>query len=228
MPDNVPTSDDTANLAAKTKHVFAAYPQPICLVLARDTTRASTASHCHPDASRGSGGRGDGGGDVRGMTISSLTSLSLDPPLVTFNVKLPSRAYDAMLAASQPPNAAGAAAGFAVHFLGQTDLEVAMARHYAGIPPTSTRSPEDHLARHVEHDATGVPMLRPEASAGAVLRCVIDRSIQVADHAIVVARIEQVVRPASTADVGEQSRQPARGPLVYHRHAFTTIKTKDR
>ena len=107
--------------------------------------------------------------DVRGLTVNSFTSVSLDPPLVLVSVARSARATGHL---GRGP--------FTVNVLGATQLDVAM--HFAGRPrdplEVSWQSTGDHLA----------PTL---AGALATIRCRPWRSYDGGDHRLYLGRVEE-------------------------------------
>jgi flavin reductase (DIM6/NTAB) family NADH-FMN oxidoreductase RutF len=106
-------------------------------------------------------------GEPVGMTVSSLTTVSLAPPLVLFCPAVTSRAWAA----------ARERGSFAVNILGRQQSALAMrfsgpGDRFAGL---STAFTED-----------GIPML---ADALAVLVCVVRDEHRAADHTLVLARV---------------------------------------
>ena len=144
-------------------------------------------------------------GRARGITVSSFTSLSLDPPRVMFNIKTPSRALDAM------------EHRFAAHFLGADGESIAWAKRFA-----SNEADHDR-----EHGGTGVEGGRWEGEAcwsrskdgipvykgasGTIL-CETEREIYVGDHVIVVGRV--------TATDGHKGSKTG---LVWQHHSFRHV-----
>ena len=80
--------------AERLRSALREYPQPVVLLTARTDV-------------------------LRGIIVSSFTSLSLDPPTVTFNVKTPSRALSAMKAR------------FDAHILTYSKQNIDLARRYS-------------------------------------------------------------------------------------------------
>jgi flavin reductase len=115
-------------------------------------------------------------GEVRGLTVNSFTSVSLDPPLVLVSVARSARAARHL---GRVP--------FTVNVLSAAQLDVAL--HFAGRPPrdplqVSWQSTSDHLA----------PTL---AGALATIRCLPWHSYDGGDHRLHLGR---VVEAAARAD----------------------------
>ncbi len=112
----------------------------------------------------------DAEGRPRGMTVSSFTSVSLDPPLVLFCTARTSTTWTALA----PVGA------FAVNVLGhdQAALAARFARPGSGFPP-GARPPTPGA----------VPVL-PEARRFA--RCTVRATYPAGDHDVVVAAVEEL------------------------------------
>lgn len=129
-------------------------------------------------------------GRRRGMTVGSLTSLSMEPPLISFNVERDSQTREVLADADR----------FAAHLLGEGEAEV------SDVFARPDRAGPQQLAR-VEHrvDDHGVPVL---AAGWAVLHCGIRGRVPAGDHELVIGRVEDV----------ELRRRAA--PLLYHRRTY--------
>jgi flavin reductase (DIM6/NTAB) family NADH-FMN oxidoreductase RutF len=130
-----------------------------------------------------------------GFTVSSLASLSLRPPAVSFNI--------AHYSSSMPVLRASDTAVIHLLSIGQEKL----ARRFAG--PADERFADRSLWRR---SARGVPVLH-----GAPVRFhvrLLDR-VPVGDHSVVVCAVEQVF--ADHADL------LAPGPLVYHDGGYQEV-----
>ena len=124
--------------------------------------------------------------DFRGLTIGSLASVSLDPPLISFNVMRSSRMHDLITCAER----------YAVHILSekQAALSVLLAapeltgpQQFATIPHT--------------RDADGIPLIQDTV---VILHCQPYRSYPLGDHTVLIGH---VVRTTEGAGIR---------PLVYH------------
>jgi 3-hydroxy-9,10-secoandrosta-1,3,5(10)-triene-9,17-dione monooxygenase reductase component len=137
------------------------------------------------------------GGSRRGATIGSFTSVSLHPPLVTFNVMKGTGFYGVLRAAD----------GFAVHLL--RDDQADLAEHFA----TPDLSEED-LFRGVDLRDGGAddPPLLPGVLG--VLHCRVWEVHEVGDHLLVIGEVERV-------DMAPLN--PNAGPLIYHARAYRAV-----
>jgi flavin reductase (DIM6/NTAB) family NADH-FMN oxidoreductase RutF len=115
-----------------------------------------------------------GGEEPQGITISSFTTASLEPPLISFNVGLKARVHDALRDSHR----------FAVHVLASVQEEV------SAIFADSALSGSEQLRRVSHHtDAHGIPDID-----GAMVRLECSRFAfyPAGDHSICLGRIEAV------------------------------------
>lgn len=131
--------------------------------------------------------------EMRGITIGSFTSLTLDPPLVCFNLSRNSRMYHVL--ADAP--------GFAIHVLSGDQAH--LSRHFAA----SDRTGEEQF-KHVDfrHDTCGTPILE---DAALVLYCRSHDELEIGGKLIIVGCV-QWARVNAHSSV-----------LVYHRHQYDKI-----
>ena len=133
------------------------------------------------------------GGDRAGLTATSLTSVSADPPLVLFCVARTASAWPALSVTDR----------IGIHLLGEDSQELARRFSTTGIDRF------DHPAIGHDEGLTSV------AGAVAWLECrVVDR-IPAGDHHIVLAS------PIRGGKSGHHSHEH-RGPLLYHDRRYTT------
>jgi flavin reductase (DIM6/NTAB) family NADH-FMN oxidoreductase RutF len=115
----------------------------------------------------------DAGDGPRGLTATSLASISLEPALVSFAVATTSSAWSTLAVAPS----------IAVHLLGHEQAELARRFATSGIdrfaPPTSW-----------EPLADGVPVL---TDAPTVLHCLIRDRLEAGDHRVVIAEVVDVI-----------------------------------
>jgi flavin reductase (DIM6/NTAB) family NADH-FMN oxidoreductase RutF len=128
-----------------------------------------------------------------GMTANAFTSVSLDPPLVSFCLAHSASAWPAVRAAGT----------IAVHVL--TEQQEHVARTFA------TRG----IDRFAAHGAWrpgpgGVPLLE---GVLATIVCTVTQRIEAGDHTIVLA----------TPELGEQHADATATPLVYHAGAYVHL-----
>lgn len=134
----------------------------------------------------------------RGIIVSSFTSLSLDPPRVTFNVKTPSRALSAMQH------------GFIAHILTYSPEHIQLAKQFS----TNNIDDESTLFRGPlwTQNATDAPALKDDASVTKIF-CATNQMVQVGDHCIVIGNVLNVI--AAT------SQQPG---MVYRNRKFIPVE----
>lgn len=125
------------------------------------------------------------GVEPRGITIGSFVSVSLDPPLVCFNVMHSSRMHPVLLAAER----------FAVSVLAETQVEISSRFARPGL--TGIQQFEG-LSTH--RDASGIPVI--EGALGW-MTCRIQAVYEGGDHSIFLGLVE-------TLEAGEDA-----GPLLY-------------
>lgn len=109
--------------------------------------------------------------EARGITIGSFTSVSLEPPLVCFNVNHTAQMHEVIMAASR----------FAVHVL--SEKQAHLAPHFA--IPDRTGAEQLRTVPHVI-DEHGVPILD---GASAVLHCVHHDAFTAGDKTIIIGRV---------------------------------------
>lgn len=129
----------------------------------------------------------------RGATIGSFTSVALDPPLVSFYVTQGTRFHDALRASER----------VAVHLLeaGQARLAARFA-----VPDLDSTDQFDGVAHHV---APGEPPLL--AGTLGVLHGTVARRVPLADHTLVLVRVERIVPGVA----GE--------PLLYYQQSYRGV-----
>lgn len=126
-----------------------------------------------------------GMGEVRGITAGSFTSVSLDPPLISFLVACEARMHDVI----------ADAAGYAVHVL--SSEQARLATIFA--EPDRT-GPEQFTGVSYELDANGIPIL---TDALVVFHSTPFAMHPAGDHSLFIGRVRGVTLGASDS------------PLVY-------------
>jgi flavin reductase (DIM6/NTAB) family NADH-FMN oxidoreductase RutF len=110
-------------------------------------------------------------GQAVGLTANSFSSLSLDPPLVLWSLRLASPSLEAF----------GQAGHFAINVL--TEAHVGLSRRFATSVP-------DRFAEGLWSDNDqGVPVL---AGAAAVLECALESQQPAGDHQLFIGRVLRV------------------------------------
>lgn len=137
-----------------------------------------------------------------GFTATSMASISMRPPLVSFNVAHTSSSFAAVHAADSA----------VIHLLGEH--QQSLARRFSG--PATERFADPSCWSRLP---TGEPVLH---GTPTWLRTTIEQLVQVGDHTLVIARVHEVgeghadsTAAADDADTAEPVR-----PLVYHRGRY--------
>ncbi|MFJ1458660.1 flavin reductase family protein [Nocardia wallacei] len=127
-----------------------------------------------------------------GFTATSFASLSLDPPLISFNIAHTSSSIDAMLAADS----------VVVHFLGE---------HQRHLAQRFSRAAEERFADQSLWTRldTGEPVLH---GTPIWVRAAVHRLIPVGDHTLVIGLATRVYD--NTGD------QPIAAPLLYYNGGY--------
>ena len=133
-------------------------------------------------------------GEARGATIGSFTSVSLDPPLVSFNVQKESSFYATLSEAE----------AFAIHLL--TDAQAELAHHFA--LPDLTSEAQFRDVPHVQIEPGQPPILR---DSFGILYCQRYAVHEAGDHALFIGRVERVVEAEGT------------GPLLYYARSYRGV-----
>ncbi|MEM1094818.1 MAG: flavin reductase family protein [Bacteroidota bacterium] len=133
-------------------------------------------------------------GEVRGMTIGSFTSVSMAPPLISFNVQRSARMSEILAAATH----------FSVHVLAAD--QSAYSNRFAS-PKMDPEAQFDGIPHTL--DANGVPILD---DALARLDCVPFAIHPAGDHILLLGEVINAVEPAAD-----------RAPLLYVNRAYRHI-----
>ena len=142
-------------------------------------------------------------GVLRGATIGSFTSVSLEPALVSFNVQKGSSLHDVLRAAD----------AFAVHLLG--DDQADLATHFA-LPDLTSAEQFRGVAHAYAADAPDEPPLLH--GVFGVLHCRTWAVHDVGDHALFLGRVERVTGgEARSASSGQA------GPLLYFDRSYRAV-----
>lgn len=132
-------------------------------------------------------------GEVRGITIGSFTSVSLDPPLVSFNVGREAQMHGVITSAER----------FAVHVL--SEAQAHLSDHFAF--PHRTGAEQFADVRH-EVDAYGTPVLD---GVLAVLYCRPYAFFEAGDHSVVIGEVMDVEADAEG------------GPVLYYNRSYRGV-----
>lgn len=130
----------------------------------------------------------DNGGGPLGFTATSFASLSLDPPLISFNIAHTSSCIDALHSADS----------LVIHFLGE---------HQRHLAQRFSRTADERFSDRSLWTAidTGEPLLY---GTPIWLRVVVHKLIPIGDHTLVIGLVTRVHN--------EGDDQPAAAPLLYH------------
>lgn len=131
--------------------------------------------------------------EIRGITIGSFTSVALEPPLISFNVRKEARIHGILTTTSH----------FAVHLIGPHHTH--LCEHFAKAGRTST---EQFSGVGHRLDAHGVPIL---TDALAVLRCRRHDAFEAGDHSIILGRVVEI----DAVNDGE--------PVLYYHQSYRSI-----
>jgi 3-hydroxy-9,10-secoandrosta-1,3,5(10)-triene-9,17-dione monooxygenase reductase component len=119
----------------------------------------------------------------RGITIGSFTSVSLEPPLVSFNVSKDSAAHDALISADR----------INVNVLSED--QAGLASHFS----LSGMSPDQQFEPVVSSlDEDGLPVLGGVVST---LFCRVIASAEAGDSTIVIAQVKDALQPGDQRPV---------------------------
>ena len=139
--------------------------------------------------------------EIRGMTVGSFTSVSLDPPLISFNVALDAQMHDLIVHVEH----------FAVHLL--SDAQVDLSNNFA-LPDRS--GAEQFASISYRRDAHGTPILEETL---AVFYCTHYAVHPAGDHSLLVGRVIDIAAGVEAM------------PLVYfdrsYRHLSDKINSRD-
>lgn len=135
------------------------------------------------------------GGMLYGMTVSSFTSVSLDPPLVLVCLR----------ASNRMPGMISGSSRFAVSLL--ADDQGGASNYFA----TPGREPTEGFVQiDGEWTEHGVPVVN---NALAYVVCDHHKTIDLGDHAVIVGKVIDAV-----------TRDDERGPLLYWRRAYRKLE----
>ncbi|KAF2787299.1 hypothetical protein K505DRAFT_188691, partial [Melanomma pulvis-pyrius CBS 109.77] len=123
-----------------------------------------------------------------GIAVSSLNTVTLDPPTISFNVRHPSRTLDAIRDAN---------GRFRVHFLDSRPAAASIADSF-----TRGNHQQAFLERHQNAVEIALPMSPSpprilDPAVVTALECEVSHEFTVADHIIVVAKVSSVHSQAS-------------------------------
>jgi flavin reductase (DIM6/NTAB) family NADH-FMN oxidoreductase RutF len=155
-----------------------------------------------------------------GIAVSSFSTVTLDPPTVSFNVRYPSRTLDAIKAAN---------GRFRVHFL---DSEP----HGAAIADLFTKGNYQQAfqkrlqATKITLPTSPFPPRILDAAVVAALECKVIQEFTVADHVIVVAKVsdtrgKNITKPTLSYVQGDYVRKDGAAPRT-HKEANSPTRSR--
>lgn len=131
--------------------------------------------------------------EMRGITIGSFTSTSLNPPLISFNVEREAQMHDVLAGAER----------YAVHVL-RVD-QAYLSNHFA-VPDRTGAEQFEKVSYHTDDD--GTPVLD---GVLAVLHCRRYAAYEAGDHSIFVGEVEAI----------EAAEEAA--PLLYFNRSYRSV-----
>ena len=131
--------------------------------------------------------------EPRGATIGSFASVSLDPPLVSFNVTHDTRLHDALAETD----------ALAVHFLAADQADVATRFAIPDLSGVDQLEPFDHQL------AGGQPPFL--SGVLSTLVCTVEATVEAGDHTVVIASVD-AIRPGRVA-----------APLLYYKQSYRGV-----
>lgn len=150
--------------------------------------------------------------EPRGITLSSITSVSLNPDiLISFNIQIPSRTSEVLHDRGM----------FAINMLDSSPQSVRLCKVFAGqlgpdVNPFEVESQLFLWNDHGDEDAMDIPTI---IDTMAVLYCEKKRVIRVQDHEIWIAKVSDI-------KMNNDSRSDKKSHLVYYRRDFHGIGSK--
>lgn len=165
-----------------------------------------------------------------GSAISSLNTVALDPPHVSFNIKYPSRTLDGIRASKGL---------FRVHFLQDSRVGSWIAHHFTtGNTPDALQLRKRALPLDLPHPQGKIcapdslaPQIRHPAVVAA-MECEVTQEVTIADHVIVVAKVNSL-KPRRTSEstlLYQNGKYRSYGNLPIYAHELSTksnVSVKD-
>ncbi|MFK7846486.1 MAG: flavin reductase family protein [Rhodothermales bacterium] len=130
---------------------------------------------------------------AKGITIGSFTSVSLDPPLISFNVMLGSSMHDELLHAEN----------YAIQILRED--QVALGERFSR-PDQSSKEQFEGVSHQIDHDE--MPMLD---NVLAILRCRPFNVVPAGDHSLFIGEVLK----ANSLSSGK--------PLLYYQQSYRRV-----
>ncbi len=161
----------------------------------------------------------------KGMTVSSFTTLTLTPtPIITFNIKKPSKTLEAIKSSRC----------FLIHILSATESGAEVADAFTkGNDQDVFRNPAFNVLRIKGNGTNYEPPLLSADGITKVLRCKVrdqpgDGLLEIGDHTLILGDVVSIIEPPSTnLKLGAERRG-----LCYldreYRHVGSIIELKSR
>lgn len=137
-----------------------------------------------------------------GTTCSSFTSVSLQPPIISFCVRSPSRT-SAILNANPSTH-------FAVHILSKHQTH-----HSLAFSSPKTQHVISAFPHHID-TSTKLPILH---NCLGVLICQAVKNVQIGDHETWFGHVKRIVHGVGSVKIGETNMEP----LVYYESSYRSI-----
>lgn len=139
------------------------------------------------------------GKSIKGITCSSYNSISLNPPIISFALKLPSSTREMLIGSSK----------YAVHILSSQQTKQSM--NFA-----SPKTQGDFSGFPFYLDSNGLPILQGCLS---VLECSLDQRQIVGDHEVWYSKVLQVTDGYQKSEKGFEALKP----LLYYDSSYRSI-----
>lgn len=169
-------SDDEPALSSHLRDVMRKMPHSVVVATTSTGGSSSTSS-------------------FRAMTVSSFTTLTLTPsPIITFNIRKPSRTLDAIRESRQ----------FLIHILSATDSGASVAHNFTKGNSADVFAGQEFAVWNVGSKCP-LPLLSAPGVTN-VLRCKLRDEgqgaglIEVGDHVLVLADVESIIEPPPSKD----------------------------
>lgn len=133
------------------------------------------------------------GNTSRGITVSSLTSLSLNPPLISFNITCGSQ-FCTLVENTE---------NYVVHIPNQYQEE--LCRHFA---KSNLKSEEQFKRVSYHRNSQGIPVLN---AVSATLSCRLFNRFKAGDHLVIAAEVLEIDKKCTN------------NGLLYHKKLFKSI-----
>lgn len=134
-------------------------------------------------------------GQKRGVTVSSFTSISLEPPLVSFCIRLPSKLSTLLHSSDR----------FVLHILTTEQVNASIA--FSSNDPNAD---QDSIFESLPHSTKeGVPIL--DNTVGA-MQCTVEKTLKLGDHELWIGKVDTINSQSENAE-----------PLIYYLREYRTV-----